>query len=93
MAQMKEQIKTPKIKLSNEEIVNLSDAEFKILAISMLTEMVEYGHKIEEKVKAMQSEIKKNIQGTNSDRKEPETQINDLEQKEEINIQLEQNEK
>ena len=27
--------------------------------------MVEYGHKIEEKVKAMQSEIKDNVQGTN----------------------------
>ena len=26
----------------------------------MLTEMVEYGHKVEEEVKAMQSEIKKN---------------------------------
>ena len=52
----------------------------------MLTEMVEYGHKIEEKVKAMQSEIKKNVQGTNSDGKETGTQINDLEQKEEINI-------
>ena len=53
----------------------------------MLTEMVEYGLKIEEKVKAMQSEIKKNIQGTNSDGKEIRTQINDLEQKKEINIQ------
>ena len=58
----------------------------------MLTEMVEYGHKIEEKVKAMQSEIKENIQGTNSDGKETGTQINVLEQKEEINIQSEQNE-
>ena len=58
----------------------------------MLTEMVEYHHKIEEEVKAMQSEIKKNVQGTNSDRKETGTQINDLEQKEEINIQPEQNE-
>ena len=48
--------------------------------------MVEYGHKIEEKVKDMQSEIKKNIQGTNSEGKETGTQINDLEQKEEINI-------
>ena len=57
----------------------------------MLTEMVEYGHKMEEKVKATQSEIKKNIQGTNSDRKETGTQINSLEQKE-INIQPEQNE-
>ena len=32
----------------------------------MLTEMVEYGHKIEE-VMAMQSEIKENVQGTNSE--------------------------
>ena len=39
----------------------------------------------------MQSEIKENIQGTNSEGKETWTQINDLEQKEEINIQLEQN--
>ena len=54
--------------------------------------MAEYGYKIEEKVKAMQSEIKKNIQETNSGGKETGTQINDLEQKEEINIQLEQDE-
>ena len=58
----------------------------------MLTELVEYGCKIEEKVKAMKSEIKKNIQGANSKGKETRTQINDLEQKEEINIQPEQNE-
>ena len=58
----------------------------------MLTEMVEYSHKIEEEVKAMQSEIKENIQGTNSDRKETGTQINSLEQKEEINSQPEKNE-
>ena len=49
MAQRKEQIKTPKTELSNEEIANLSDAEFKPLVIRMLTEMVECGHKIEEK--------------------------------------------
>ena len=54
----------------------------------MLTELVEYGRKVEEKVKAMKSEIK----GTNSEGKETRTQINSLEQKEEINIQLEQNE-
>ena len=54
--------------------------------------MVEYGHKIQEKVKAMQSEIKENIKETNSEGKETGTQINDLEQKEEINIQHEQNE-
>ena len=54
--------------------------------------MVEYGRKIEEEVKAMQGDIKKNTQGTNSEGKETGTQINNLEQKEEINIQLEQNE-
>ena len=52
----------------------------------MLTEMVEYGHKIEEKVKVMKSEIKENIQGTNSEGKEIRTQISGLEEKEEINI-------
>ena len=41
---MKEQIKTPeKIQLSDEELANLSDAEFKTLVIRMLTELVEYG--------------------------------------------------
>ena len=54
--------------------------------------MVEYGHKIEEEVRAIQSEIKKNIQGINSEGKKTGTQINGLEQKEEINIQPEQNE-
>ena len=49
--------------------------------------MVEYGRKIEEEVKAMQSEIKENAQGTNSYGKETVNQINSLEQKEEINIQ------
>ena len=58
MAQMKEQIKAPeKIQLSDKEIANPSDAEFKTLVIRVLTEMVEYGCKIEEKVKAMKSEI------------------------------------
>ena len=65
MAQVKEQIKTQKIQLSDEEIANPSDAEFKTLIIRILTEMVEYGCKIQEKVKAMQSEIKENVQGTN----------------------------
>ena len=54
--------------------------------------MVAYGHKMEEKVKVMKSEIKENVQGTNSEGKETRPQINDLDQKEEINIQPEQNE-
>ena len=42
MAQMKEQIKAPeKIQLSDEEIANLSDAQFKKLVIRMLTELIE----------------------------------------------------
>ena len=52
MAQMKEYSKAPKVELSNEEIANLSDAEFKTLVIRMLTEMAVYGCKIEENVKA-----------------------------------------
>ena len=40
----------------------------------------------------MQSEMKENVQGINSEGKETVTQINDLEQKEEINIQLEHHE-
>ena len=44
---MKEQIKAPeRIQLNDEEIANLSDAEFKTLVIRELTELVEYGHKI-----------------------------------------------
>ena len=55
----------------------------------MLTEMVEYGNKIEEKVKTMKSEIKENVQGTNSDGKETRTQQFG---EEEMNIEPEQDE-
>ena len=90
---MKEQIKAPeKIQLSEEEIANLLDAQFKTLVIKMLTELIELGRKMKEQMKDTQNEIKQNIQGANSDRKETRTQINDLGQREEINIQLEQNE-
>ena len=61
---MKEQIEGPEKELSDKEIASLSDADFKTLVIRMLTEMVEYGLKIDEKVMAMQSEIKDNVQGT-----------------------------
>ena len=89
---MKEQIKGPeRIQLSNKHTANLSDTEFKTLLIRMLTAMVEYGHKIEEKVQTMKSEIKENVQVTNSDRKETRTQINALEHNKETNIQLQQN--
>ena len=41
---------------------------------------------MKEEMNAPQNEIKENIQGTNSEEKETGTQINNLEQKEEINI-------
>ena len=85
---MKEEIKAPeKIQLSDEEIANLSHAEFETLVSGMLTERVEYGRKTEERVKAMKSEIKENVQGTNSEGMETGTQINSVDHKEEINIQ------
>ena len=80
---MKEQIKAPE-KNTTKRGRDSQPIRCTILVIRMLTEMVEYGPKIEEKMKAMKSEIKENIQGTNSEGKETGTQIKDLEQKEEI---------
>ena len=54
--------------------------------------MVEFGRKLDEKMKAMLRETKENVQGTNSDGKETGTQINSVDQKEERNIQPEKNE-
>ena len=92
MAQINEQIKTPEKELSDEEIDNLSESEFKTLVIRMLTEMIKFGCKMKEEIKAIQSKIKENVQGTNSEGKETRVQINDLEQKKERNIQPEKNE-
>ena len=79
MAQMKEQIKPPEeIQVSDEEIANLSDAQFKTLVIRKLTGLVEFGHKLEEKMKPMLRETKENVQGTNSEAKETETEINQM---------------
>ena len=90
---MTEHFKAPeKIQLSDEEIANLSEAQLKTLVIKTLTELVAFGHKLDEKMKAMLSEIKENVQGTNSDGKETGTQINGVNQKEKRNIQPEKNE-
>ena len=79
---MKEQFKvTEKIQLSSEQIANLSNTQFKTLVIRKLTELVEYGCKLEEEMKTMLSEIKENVQGTNGDGKETGTQINSVDQK------------
>ena len=62
MTQMKEQSKTVEKELSDEEIANLPDGEFKTLVIKMLTEMIELGRKMKEQMKDTQNEIKQNIQ-------------------------------
>ena len=90
---MTEHFKAPKkIQLSEEEIANLSDAQFKTLVIKTLTELVEFVQKPDEKMKPMLRETKENVQGTSSDGKETGTQINSVNQKEERNIQPEKNE-
>ena len=90
---MKEHSKASERQLSEEEeITNLSDGELKALVVKMLTELIELGCKMKERMKDTQSEIKQNIQGTNSDRKETRTQSNNFKQKKEIKIQPEQNE-
>ena len=56
----------------------------------MLTELVEFGLKLDEKMKPMLRETKENVQGTNSDGRKPG--LNSVDQKEERNIQPEKNE-
>ena len=94
MAQMKEQNKTPEKELNERKTTNLSEAEFKTLVIRMLKALLDYSNNIkktQEEMKVTLSEIKKNLQG----RKERKSaiQINNLEHKEEISIQLEQQKK
>ena len=68
---MTELFKAPeKIQLSEEEIANLSDAQFKTLVIKTLTELVESVQKPGEKMKPMLRETKENVQGTNRDAKD-----------------------
>ena len=86
MAQMKEEIKTPERELSDEEIANLSDADFKTLD-AYRNDWVWSQNRGRSKAYAKWNKEKYNSEG-----KETQTQIKDLEQKEEINIQLEQNE-
>ena len=59
MAQMTEHFKAPeKIQLSEEEIANLSDAQFKTLVIKTLTELVEFVQKLDGKKKPMRNKGK-----------------------------------
>ena len=52
---MKEQSKTSERELSDEEIANLSDGEFKAMVIKMLTELIE----LSQKMKDTQNDINK----------------------------------
>ena len=58
----------------------------------MLKYLTDYDKSIREEMKALVREIKENPQETNSEGKNASVQINDLEHKEEINSQPEQNE-
>ena len=59
---MTEHFKAPKkIQLSEEEIANLSEAQFKTLVIKTLTELVEFVRKLDEKMKPMPRETKENV--------------------------------
>ena len=58
----------------------------------MLTELVEFVQKPDEKMKPMLRETKENVQGTKSGGKETGTQTNGVDQKEERNSQPEKNE-
>ena len=95
MAEMKEQNKAPEKELNKREISNLSDADFKTPVIRMLKEPMVYFNSIKKtqaKIKVTLSEIKNNLQRTNSGVDEAKNQINDLEHKEGKNIESEQQE-
>ena len=88
MDQVKEQNYAQKKNKPNGDS-QLSDAELTTLVTRMLRELTEYRKIIMEEMKSILSEIKNNLQGTNNEGTEAGVQINDLENKEEINIQPE----
>ena len=59
MEQIKEQNRTPEKELSNEEIDNLSEAEFETLVIRILTQLIETGSKMKEEMKVIHRKIGK----------------------------------
>ena len=69
MSQVREQFKAPeKIQLSNKEIANLSEAQFKTLVIRMLQELTGHFSSIKKSQAAMEAalcEMNKKLQGTN----------------------------
>ena len=95
MVQLKEQKTISEEELNEMQMTNLLDAEFKTLVIMMFKELSEYCNSIKKtkaEMKVILSEIKKNLQATNTRGDETEYQINNLEHKEEESIQSEQQE-
>ena len=86
-----DQFQTPEKELNKMEITNLSDSEFKTLLVRVPKLLTEYNN-IKEEMKVELNEIKKNLQGTISGGEEAGIQINNLEHKEEISLQLQQQE-
>ena len=71
---VQEELKVPEpITLSDREIASLSEAQFRTLFIRMLTELVDYSHKLEEHMKAKLIEMKGDAQETHSNGKETGT--------------------
>ena len=91
MAQMKEQRKTSKRELNEEEIANLSDGEFKALVIKMLTDLIELSRTKKKTNDGYPKWNKAKYAGNQQWQEGNQESSNNLEQKEEINIQLEQN--
>ena len=87
MAQMKEQNKTPEKELTEMEISNLSDAQFKTLVIRMLTELDEFGHRLDDKMKAMLRKTKETLYREPIVMGRKRTQINGADQKKETSNQ------
>ena len=98
---MKEQDKIPGKKKTNKplnkrETSNPLEAEFKTLVKRILSELSVNFNNIEKNLSAMKgkrTEMKNNLQGSNSRVGEAKNQINDIEQQEAKNNQTEQEEK
>ena len=59
MSQMKEQDKTPEEQLSEVEIGNLSEKDFKVMLVRMIQDL---GEKIEEKINELEETFNKGIE-------------------------------
>ena len=66
MAQMKEQNKTPEKNTKQKKDNHLADAQFKLLVIRIVRELIRYSKNLKKEMKITLSETEKNSQVTNS---------------------------